>query len=170
MEESGAALTGMAEGNFGLVDEDVDCSKFEVRCSMFDVRIPSDCSSEPDLPNGLSAPATSFTPYQRDFLRDRQNFFETPSTFTNTSLSLLICVSKKNFGLWMLDFERGASVSELGQPGAALTGMAPQSGAIEESFAPMTCSDRSHRGGERQHARHLRRGNRASSAGQPQDS
>ena len=39
------------------------------------------------LPNGLRAEATSVTPYQRDFLRDRQNFLLTFSTRTRTSES-----------------------------------------------------------------------------------
>ena len=35
----------------------------------------------------------------------RQKIFETPSTFTNTSLSLLICVSKIDFKFLILDVE-----------------------------------------------------------------
>src|SRR5688572_21781927 len=39
--------------------------------------------------NGLRSAQMSCTPYQSDFLRLRQNFFETPPTFIRMSLSLI---------------------------------------------------------------------------------
>jgi len=39
------------------------------------------------FPKGLSSEKISHTPYQRDFFKDLQNFFETPSTLTKTSWS-----------------------------------------------------------------------------------
>lgn len=68
--------------DFGLEEEDV--SEGSVSC------LPSPVSC---LPNGLSSELMS------------QRIFETFSTFTSTSLSLLIGASEIDFGFWMMDFE-----------------------------------------------------------------
>src|SRR6185295_18769061 len=73
---------------------DTPSSTFDLRSSARSERraLPSSNFHLPAsraLPNGRISRAMSCTPYHSDFLRLRQNFFETPSTRTRISLSFM---------------------------------------------------------------------------------